>query len=363
MTFFLGALFYDFLRVIKNRGDLCGACRCRANGPVFCGGCCVMDGLADKKTPLFEVFLVRTIVPAVMNFWTKSILILLFFLLSFTGIIGIFLIRHEFDIDWLIDENDDSIEDAIDIQDEYFGDRGSYFGMYIEDTDFSSLTTQQSMLDLEDAMKECYFCEESWIQEDTIFSFYSSFKAWVGAEQCLLDENVMTLDEDGLIPQDNFYPCLNEWMKTPLFSPYENDIILKNGKITIARFTARLKYIDKQGDGIELKEDLRYLANRFGPGDTFAYNENFPYYEQFEEIFHQTLIFVGCTILIAGGVTYLTTYLIFPSLLVMVNTLGMMLALIGAMWYIGVSFNIVAVLHIYMITIAAVEFTSHVITM
>jgi len=360
MTFFLGALFYDFLRVAKSRGDLCGLCKCSPTGALFCRGCCVVDAQAARRSPMFELLLVRTVVPAVMNVWTKIVLVLLFFLLSFTGIIGIFLINHEFDTDWLVDEDDNSIEDAIDIRDDYFGDRGNNFGMYIKDTDFSSIITQQAILDLEESMKDCYLCEENWIQKDTVFSFYSSFKSWVGANNCIIGETAINLNESGLIPPESYYPCLTLWLQTPLASHFKNDFIIKNGKISIARLTGRLKYIEDQKDAIQLKDDLRYISGRFVPGDAFAYNENFPYYEQFEEIFDQTLIFVASSTLIASGVMFFTSFLVFPSLLVIVNVTGVMLALIGAMWYLGLSFNIVSVLHIYMIVIAAIEFTCHV---
>ena len=79
---------------------------------------------------------------------------------------------------------------------------------------------------------------------------------------------MIPLSSDGLIPENGFNVCLAEWINTSLGSFFINDLIIESSEIKVARITGRIKYINEQDDSINAKEDLRDIAEDFGPGNT-----------------------------------------------------------------------------------------------
>jgi hypothetical protein len=61
---------------------------------------------------------------------------------------------------------------------------------------------------------------------------------------------------------------------------------------------------------MELLEDMMWIADEYGPGDSFPYNENFPIYEMYKIFKDQILIFCGVLL----GATLLVTaiFVVYP---------------------------------------------------
>lgn len=60
-------------------------------------------------------------------------------------------------------------------------------------------------------MKDNRGCNKDWFYEDTVFSWYDSFNAWVGQGLCVDSNsgNVYELEPDGYIPPTFFNVCLS----------------------------------------------------------------------------------------------------------------------------------------------------------
>lgn len=184
ITFFAACLYYDFARVMDQESDCCNLCKCDPENACFFGGRCVLDDYSEKKQPYVEALLLKRVLPLLTNNICRLVLLAVYLIICACGIAGAVLIRHEFKADWLVTDDDSQVSDAIDVRDEYFGDRGYYIGFYTTDVDFTFKETQKNLLELEAAIRLCQNCDENWVHEDTLFSWYSSFKAWIGAGRC-----------------------------------------------------------------------------------------------------------------------------------------------------------------------------------
>jgi Niemann-Pick C1-like protein 1 len=362
LSFFAGCLYYDSKRQAEHRKDCCGACRCDPEGWFFCKGCCTLDDYAQKKMPFFEAFLLRRVVPILLNNFVRAAVILLYLGVSAVGIAGIIKVEQKLDVDWLVRNKPSSIEDAIDVRDDYFDDRGYIVGFYMNDADFSSEETQAQILDFADAVRDCEGCDEQWMEEGTVFSFLESFAAWVKDGQCFSEPNdrYVYLNFDGTIPTEDYYTCLNKWIETPMASFFLNDLVFTDGVLSRCRFTARIEHIYSSKDGIQVDEDLNDIADDFGPGDSYPFNTNFLYYAQFKALPREPFIFLGKVL--AATFVVMLTFNVFPLvvLLQLVNIVAIVLSLFATMWVVGVDFNVVSVLHIFMCAILAAQLSAHI---
>ncbi|CAG9332543.1 unnamed protein product [Blepharisma stoltei] len=360
MTLFSACLFYDFKRVLQNKRDCCGQCLCSPKSILCCKGKCAANSL-DQEISIFQLFIEYKIVKLLLKKSMIYFVILIYLGIIAAGIAGIFQINQELKVDWLVKNHSSQIKSAIDIKDKYFGDRGHIVGFYMTNTDFSSKSSQLRMIDLSNAMRNCDGCNKKWIKDGTVQSFYDSLIDWVGQSFCKIDNSnqAVTL-ESGVIPQFWFNSCLQQFLQTPLGKYYSNDLIMKNGSLDTARFSARLKFVSTKSDCVQLKFDLSDISDK-GPGYTFPYNKNFLYYAQLESLSNDFLIFCLIVILSAGCYTLFLT--VFPSsiVLLVVNILAIELGAIFSMWVLDVAFNVVSVLHLYMIAIVACEFSAHII--
>jgi len=122
----------------------------------------------------------------------------------------------------------------------------------------------------------------------------------------------------------------------------------------------RSKYIDDQSDGIDIKHDLTDIADDYGPGDSFPYNINFLFYEQYAVFRWQILLFCLCLVCSAFFFTLVLSFDMVAALLVTINTIVILLSAWATMWVFSLSLNVVTIFWIFMVGILGFEFSSHI---
>lgn len=245
---FAPALFYDTKRIILNKTDCCGACCCAASSSIFCCGRCVLDKYEERKESFSDVFINEKLVPMLVNNWIRALFIIIYAGICVVGVIGVLYVPQEFDVDWLIKSDSDYVKDAKDVRDDYFSDRGTMVGLYMTDANFSNEGNQKDVENLYEHFRGCKDCDETWIYEDTVFSYHNSFKEWVNQGNCYFAQEsyYVELNSDDVIPSFNYDYCLKEWIQTAPAQFFINDLIFDDDDtLKAARIWGRAKYIDE----------------------------------------------------------------------------------------------------------------------
>lgn len=84
------------------------------------------------------------------------------------------------------------------------------------------------------------------------------------------------------------------------------------------------------------------------------------YYEQFVVLYPTAWIFIGVVVLLSALVNFLMSLRIASTLLIALNTLAIVLSMHFVMWVLSVEFNVVSVLHLFMVAILGAEFSTHI---
>lgn len=209
--------------------------------------------------------------------------------------------------------------------------------------------------------RSCNNCEEDWVYEETIFSWYESFTAWITLGKCQNKAGtVITLKSNGVVPEYMFDQCLLEYIQEPEAQFFINDMVFKDGVLDAARIPGRVKFISDQQDGVEINEDMTNIADDYGPGDSFPYNDNFLFYELYEVF--KLEIFIFCGVLVGATFVINLIFSVYPmaAILITLNVICIILATFGTMWALSVELNIVTIFHVFMAGIIGLEFSSHI---
>lgn len=137
-------------------------------------------------------------------------------------------------------------------------------------------------------------------------------------------------------------------------------MVFKDGILDAARVPGRVKYITDQQDGVEINEDMTNIADDYGPGDSFPYNDNFLFYELYEVFKLEILTF--CGVLVGATFVINLIFSVYPmaAILITLNVICIILATFATMWALSVELNIVTIFHVFMAGIIGLEFSSHI---
>ena len=364
LTFFGGCLAVDAKRTYGEKGDCCGLCLCNEKSGLFCRRKCVVDAVDEKAVSRLEMMIVHYLGRLQASYWSRFIAILYYVVVIAVGIAAFFRVRDEFRTDWLLGNPSQELQNAVDVKEQYFGDRGWSFGMYVTEVDFKLQETQMALVQLASAVKGCEGCEKDWVKANSVFSFYDSMKAWVGQGLCYdsINAQQVSLNSNGVLETFEFEICLKNWLQTPQASYFANDLAFdSDGKLIMARIIGRLRNLSKESDAIQAKIDLSDIGDNFGPGVTFPSNPNFPFYEQFQALKPQAMFFGYLLFIFSFGWHLITGAFPLTALLCAINIFSVYLGFAVTMWALGVAFNAVSVLHAYMCGLLASEFSTHII--
>jgi len=76
------------------------------------------------------------------------------------------------------------------------------------------------------ALNDCTGCRKEWHIDDTVESWYKTYKSWLARGSCPLYPNLASSDD--AIPSEFFYPCLFAMLQDETYGYLFGDIVLKD---------------------------------------------------------------------------------------------------------------------------------------
>lgn len=198
----------------------------------------------------------------------------------------------------------------------------------------------------------------SWYAKNARF-WYGEFRAAVGAGECSVGGAAVAL-QGGAVPPQHFYACLAQWTAA---HPEWRGVRVQGGAVTRATssFTAKKILIDSDfnKNAIQLMRDTQALAAA-APAHTFAFEQEFLNYEADAVLADEaTFTLLGsfacifCVMLLVFGD-------VFATLLVLGAVLCVVLVTAGSIWFWGLYFNTVTVVHLFMSVGISVDYCAHI---
>ena len=198
---------------------------------------------------------------------------------------GCYKLKTDFKVTFLISEDSD-INNYFIAKDKYF-DSGFTVTFFVSnpELDFSSIETQQKIIQFEEAIQKNKFLDENWFITNTFTSWYKNFHHWVSRGECYALRAGIDPFEKGINP-DKFYDCLWEFFEMNPDEYNERDILFNDEKrkeykeiqgYKISVGVRQIKNIELQGP--QFLRDMRFIEENFGVKETFSYA---PEYLDFE---------------------------------------------------------------------------------
>jgi len=97
---------------------------------------------------------------------------------------------------------------------------------YVEnaEVDYSSWEVQNKLNIFNDRLMKCDNCQQSWIKENTMSSWFIGLKKFVKAGDCTVLREGLDEEHHDHIRPEAFYPCLWEYLEDDSGKRYEDSI-------------------------------------------------------------------------------------------------------------------------------------------
>ena len=210
-----------------------------------------------------------------------------------------------------------------------------------ETMEFSAIDSQNRIHSLNDAFQECKECDQSFFVKRTLQSWYLVFSNWVSAGYCSLVTRSVIPGQQIVIPEDQFYECLDEWFLTD-WGRYEtrNIVLDAQGKIKAWRqYITPIDIRDVYGDGLKFLKDMHMLEGRYGIPDTYTYSEDMLLYEQFVVLVSETCYSILCSLAAVLVVTFVITASFRLSTFAFISVTLIDLFIVALIPLVGLHFN------------------------
>ena len=151
-----------------------------------------------------------------------------------------------------------------------------------------------------------------------------------------------------MIPEDQFYDCLDEWFLTDL-GRYETRNIVRDeqGRIKAWRqHITPIDIIDVYGDGQKFLQDMRMLEGRYGIPDTYTYSVDMLLYEQFVVLVSETVNSILCSLAAVLVVTFVITASFRLSTFAFISVTLIDLFIVALIPLVGLTFNNIVLIHL-----------------
>ena len=251
---------------------------------------------------------------------------------------------------------------------EYF-EAGDQITLYVDnpDLDYASRETQVAIQEFNSRMYRCDDCQESWIEPNTMSSWYIGFLQWAASGECTLLREGLDDDHRDHIRSDLFYPCLYQFLDSDSGTRYETDIrwsdepLQSDRRIVGYKQTSVTKTIDsfaKQGP--QLLQDMRSIENSFGLEGTFSYGALYLDYETYFTLVPDTIKGSVLSILAVSVVIFIITSSLAATFLVLLCVLLVDYFLLSLLYFWGLTFNSVIVVNMVIAVGLSVDYSAHI---
>lgn len=200
--------------------------------------------------------------------------------------------------------------------------------------------------------------------------WYQSFNGWAKKGGCAPIVPAAVNAEptaEFIIPQANFYTCLNKFLDSDTGTGFRDDIVY-SGKIGQSDFqlqgyrqSIRVKKIDQVAkQGVQYLTDLRKIEADYGIEGTYSYSQDMLDYELYVVFVEETVLSCGLSFLAVFFVVLFITGSFPVTLLVVLAVVLVDLFLIALIFYWDLTFNTVVVINIVIAIGLAVDYSAHI---
>lgn len=150
-----------------------------------------------------------------------------------------------------------------------------------------------------------------------------------------------------VIPQDQFYPCLSEWLETDLGKHKEKNFVMKSGQLIGWReFVTPIKTENNYEDGKTYLSDLQQVLRAYGLEESYAYSTDMLTMEMFGVLINETILSTVFSLAAITVVVFLITGSRRTSAIVLISVAQTDFFLVAMIPLVGLQFNNVVVVYI-----------------
>lgn len=154
--------------------------------------------------------------------------------------------------------------------------------MEAKEAKVNTVKFQNEMHRLDTAIELCIGCQENWHKQRSLDSWYSHFTNWVSIGSCSVVTAAVIPGQKIVLPEDEFYDCLQEWFLTDFGRNKKKDIVMTDGRIEGWReFVTPLKTQNMYEDGRTYLENMRRVLGTYGLGESYAFSKDMLLMEMF----------------------------------------------------------------------------------
>lgn len=104
--------------------------------------------------------------------------------------------------------------------------------------DMSTTENQEKINALNNALETCDGCKENWHQEQSLRSWYIDYQEWTQILPAKCTQYTRVGDPVDTVPQEDFFPCLVEYLQTDKGKLGVDDLKLEGTKNEFGQYTA-----------------------------------------------------------------------------------------------------------------------------
>jgi len=384
VTFFAGWMALDAYREKKKKIDCCPCCcapivavsSAEAEGKRR-GCCCVPTPCATPKGGPLRYIINRFYIPALRPTAVKAVLVAVF--VGYCGFSGWAAsnLKQDFSYRWFV--NDDAqIQQAFDIQDDYFTDGGLQYSIVTPASssfDYTSIVSQGKLVDLKAEVEA-----NKWVDPGSTSSWYTEFVEWAAAcsNSTAADcSGVYVVDStgtatsglpaaDAFVPPDRFWPWLHTWLTQNSAGSAQSANVVWNDEADPAEglLGARLRsmYVqtDDAQDSVDMMKTMRSSVDNAGIAGAYPYMQAYLFYEQYDIIVQEAILNL-CLALVAVFVICLVIMADLRAALMVVLCVVMVdVDILGMMWMWDLTIDSVTIINLVLAIGLSVDYSAHV---
>lgn len=381
ISVFSAFMVWDIRRQAAQKGDCCGACRCKEDTIICCKGFFLTT--AQKSYPFqgsesdeipeekyangTQKFLHQK-----LSAWTTSkagiIVILIIWLIYFgVSIYGAVNVSIDFKQTYFIGEGG-YVRGFINRQEEYFTS-GERVTVYTESTDIdmTSYEMQTNLNTLIDKIKKCDGCSQQFTIPESFNSWYVQLKETSknlnNAQNGGACKGSWNQAKDALVPE-KFMGCLNYFLtNTHTGNKMAGSVNMDTGKTKITSFRQDFKliYIESSAiDGPEVLRDMKKMCDESNLGDTYSFTQKYFDFETYVVFKEEATINVLLALAAVFIVLMIVTANFTVSMFILLCVALVDLFLLGLLTFWDVTFNSVTVTNNVIAIGLAVDYSAHI---
>jgi hypothetical protein len=310
MTVMPSLLYMEARRQHNKKKDCFGCCGCTETSMICCEGQVHYKAEDVQRLPV-ESFFKSTVWKYLQTWPVKIVVLVLVVVYLAISIAFISDLEFKYAVNNLFTD-DMEVSKCFDVMMDHYEEYGNLAVLMTDDMDIKKESVQLEYIQFIADVRDCKGCSEDWTIEGGDFWWYELFQLWMSQGRCNLEGvGTVTLTRQGLIPEEYFVPCLQQYLSydgLPLavFIEWNDDHTDINAVFANVRFD-----LFKEEDVFDGMTDMRDLLDSNGPGDSLFWSPPLVTYE-----FSLHIEAIGQVhLIVIWGITLIFCTFFLPSLL------------------------------------------------